>query len=145
MEKDDKGSTLIRIGVSGWEFLLVPAYPGCPGSKAVKRSSFVKTACMLCSVNVLFVQLIFSHQWFCTNGQGGKGGNSWAGQTMVGCSHIISLCYYTTDLCNWFLPIEQTVVEVTRLYRGFLQQVWEVIYCQVLLSNSISIGYFAIV
>ena len=37
-EKDDKGSTLMRIGVSGWEFLLVPAYPGCPGSKAVKRS-----------------------------------------------------------------------------------------------------------
>ena len=38
MEKDDKGSMLIRIGVSGWKFLLVPAYPGCPGSKAVKRS-----------------------------------------------------------------------------------------------------------
>ena len=38
MEKDDKGSTIIRMGVSGWMFLLVPAYPGCPGSKAVKRS-----------------------------------------------------------------------------------------------------------
>ena len=38
MEKDDQGSTLIRIGVSGWKFLLVPAYPGCSGSKAVKRS-----------------------------------------------------------------------------------------------------------
>jgi len=38
MEKDDKGSTLFRIGVSGCNFLLVPAYPGCPGSKAVKRS-----------------------------------------------------------------------------------------------------------
>ena len=37
MEKGDKGSTLIRMGVSGWMFLLVPAYPGCPGSKAVKR------------------------------------------------------------------------------------------------------------
>jgi len=41
MEKDDKGSTLIRMGVSGWKFLLVPAYPGCPGSKAVKRSSTI--------------------------------------------------------------------------------------------------------
>jgi len=41
MEKDDKGSTLIRIGVSGWKFLLVPAYPGCPGSKAVKRSLYL--------------------------------------------------------------------------------------------------------
>ena len=29
---------MIRMGVSGWMFLLVPAYPGCPGSKAVKRS-----------------------------------------------------------------------------------------------------------
>ena len=38
MEKDDKGSTVIRMGVSGWMLLLVPAYPGCPGSKAVKRS-----------------------------------------------------------------------------------------------------------
>ena len=38
MEKGDKGSTMIRMGVSGWMFLLVPAYPGCPGSKAVKRS-----------------------------------------------------------------------------------------------------------
>jgi len=40
MEKDDKGSTMIRMGVSGWMFLLVPAYPGCPGSKAVKRSLY---------------------------------------------------------------------------------------------------------
>ena len=38
MEKGDKGSTMIRMSVSGWMFLLVPAYPGCPGSKAVKRS-----------------------------------------------------------------------------------------------------------
>ena len=40
MEKDDKGSTMIWMDVSGWMFLLVPAYPGCPGSKAVKRSLF---------------------------------------------------------------------------------------------------------
>jgi len=26
----------IRMGVSGWMFLLVPAYPGCPGQTAVK-------------------------------------------------------------------------------------------------------------
>ena len=39
MEKGDKGSTMIWMGVSGWMFLLVPAYPGCPRSKAVKRSS----------------------------------------------------------------------------------------------------------
>ena len=28
---------MIRMGVSGWMFLLVPAYPGSPGQKAVKR------------------------------------------------------------------------------------------------------------
>jgi len=43
MEKDDKGSTMIRMGVSGWMFLLVPAYPGCPGSKAVKRSLLLRS------------------------------------------------------------------------------------------------------
>ena len=32
---------MIRMGVSGCMFLLVPAYPGCPGSKAVKRSSLL--------------------------------------------------------------------------------------------------------
>ena len=38
MEEGDKGCLMIRMGVSGWMFLMVPAYPGCPGSKAVKRS-----------------------------------------------------------------------------------------------------------
>jgi len=37
MEEDDKGCPIIRMGVSGWMFLLVPAYPGSPGQKAVKR------------------------------------------------------------------------------------------------------------
>ena len=37
MEEGDKGCLIIRMGVSGWVFLLVPAYPGCPGPTAVKR------------------------------------------------------------------------------------------------------------
>jgi len=36
MEEVDKGCPMIRMGVSGWMFLLVPAYPGSPRSKAVK-------------------------------------------------------------------------------------------------------------
>ena len=36
MEEDDKGCPTIRMGVSGWMFLLVPAYPVSPGQKAVK-------------------------------------------------------------------------------------------------------------
>jgi len=38
MEEDgDEGWLVIRIGVSGWMFLLVPAHPGSPGQRAVKR------------------------------------------------------------------------------------------------------------
>ena len=37
MEEGDKGCPMIRIGASGWMFLLVPAYPGSPRQKAVKR------------------------------------------------------------------------------------------------------------
>ena len=33
----DKGCLMIRMGMSGWMFLLVPAYLGSPGSEAVKR------------------------------------------------------------------------------------------------------------
>ena len=53
MEKGDKGSTMIRMGVSGCMFLLVPAYPGCPGSKAVKRSLL-----LLYTLNVLMHYLV---------------------------------------------------------------------------------------
>ena len=49
MEKDDKGTTMIRMGVSGWMFLLVPAYPGCPGWKAVKRSLLL-FCCFSCDI-----------------------------------------------------------------------------------------------
>ena len=37
MEEVDKERLMIRMGVSGRMFLLVPAYPGSPGQKAVKR------------------------------------------------------------------------------------------------------------
>jgi len=39
---DSDGIPMIRMGVSGWMFLLVPAYPGCPGPKAVKRLCVLK-------------------------------------------------------------------------------------------------------
>ena len=37
MEEVDKGCPIIRMGVSGWVFLLVPAYPGSTGPRAVKQ------------------------------------------------------------------------------------------------------------
>ena len=35
MEEVDTGCSMIRMGVSGGMFLLVPAYPDSPGPKAV--------------------------------------------------------------------------------------------------------------
>ena len=37
MEEADKGCPMTGMGVSGWVFLLLPAYPGSPGPTAVKR------------------------------------------------------------------------------------------------------------
>jgi len=37
MEEVDKGCLMIRMGVSGCMFLLVPAYPGSPRQRAIKR------------------------------------------------------------------------------------------------------------
>ena len=36
MEEVDKGCLMIRMGVSGQMFLLVPAHPGSPGQRAIK-------------------------------------------------------------------------------------------------------------
>jgi len=36
MEEADKDRMMIRM-VGGWMFLLVPAHPGSPGQRAVKR------------------------------------------------------------------------------------------------------------
>ena len=33
MEEVDKGCPMIRMGVSRWMLLLVPAYPGSPGQR----------------------------------------------------------------------------------------------------------------
>jgi len=65
MEKDDKGSTMIRMGVSGWMFLLVPAYPGCPGSKAVKRSLLYWWCLLLqSSIEIVILMVVWRVQFF---------------------------------------------------------------------------------
>ena len=46
MEEDDKGCPMIRMGVSWCMFLLVPAYPGSPGQKAVKRLCVCVCVCV---------------------------------------------------------------------------------------------------
>ena len=46
MEEVDKGCPVIKIGVSGWMFLLVQAYPGGPRPKAVKRLCVCVCVCV---------------------------------------------------------------------------------------------------
>ena len=46
MEEDDKGCPMIRMGVSGWVFVLLPTYLGCPGPKAVKRLCVCVRVCV---------------------------------------------------------------------------------------------------
>ena len=72
MEEDDKGCPMIRLGVSGWVFLLVPAYPGCPGQTAVKWLLFVATVGCGSVVKVVVCSLRCSQvqQW---GGQCGMG------------------------------------------------------------------------
>jgi len=57
MEEDDKGCPMIRLGVSGWVFLPVPAYPGCPGQKPLNGCVCV---CMLFHNYTGTSRLIFS-------------------------------------------------------------------------------------
>jgi len=62
MEEDDKGCPMIKMGASGWVFLLVPAYPGSPGPRAVKRLCVCVTA--LWNFAPIFVPH-YQHSKFC--------------------------------------------------------------------------------
>ena len=55
MKEVDKGCPMTRMGVSGWMFLLVPAYPGRPGPMAVRRLC-------VCVVWMTFLPLNQQHQ-----------------------------------------------------------------------------------
>ena len=57
MEEDDKECPMIRLGVSGWVFLLVPAYPGCPGQKPLNGCVCVCARVCVC-VRVCVLQSI---------------------------------------------------------------------------------------
>jgi len=49
MEEVDKGCLMIRMGMSGWMFLLVPVYLGIPGQRAVKRLCVCVCVCVCSS------------------------------------------------------------------------------------------------
>jgi len=47
MEEVDKGCPMMSMGVSGWMFLLVSAYSGSPGQKAVKWLCVCVCVCVI--------------------------------------------------------------------------------------------------
>jgi len=53
---------MIRMGVSGCMFLLVPAYPGSPGPKAVKRLCVCVCVCV-CTVKAKFSNYTVVHNY----------------------------------------------------------------------------------
>ena len=109
MEKDDKGSTMIRMGVSGWKFLLVPAYPGCPGSKAVKR--------LLLVVVVMLPLVLPSVLWRCRLG-GRKGirplKTEWWGAGVVICLELGADLHMAQ-----LMPLPLTVSCFSKIQIGF--------------------------
>jgi len=52
MEEVDKGCLMTGMGVSVWMFLLVPAYLGSPGQKAIKQLCVCVCACVRACVGV---------------------------------------------------------------------------------------------
>jgi len=52
MEEVEKGCPMIRMGVSGRMFLLVLAYPGSPGKRAVKRVCVRVCVCIVKELTV---------------------------------------------------------------------------------------------
>ena len=118
MEEVDKGCLMIRMGVSGWVFLLVPTYPGSPGPKAVKRLCVCVCVCVVLSETLVdvvlcmkgdtqFVDVDCTWQEFnvwSVEGRGDQGSE----RPTFGCT-IVFLYFFSTlithnnrVLCNWY-------------------------------------------
>jgi len=61
MEEADKHWMMIRV-VGGWMFLLVPAHPGSPGQRAIKRLLLLRQSPLAAQVK-LPVVLSCAAQW----------------------------------------------------------------------------------
>ena len=130
MEKDDKGSTMIRMGVSGWKFLLVPAYPGCPGSKAVKWSLYYCShdRCLMTDrQRVLYAVLTVIATWFDSR-----------------LDDFVSLTRHispSAHVCMWYFSIyvKKPAVLYRINFQLFLLSIWYVLYdrCLLLLLPSV--------
>jgi len=127
MEEDDKGCPMIRMGVSGWMFLLVPAYSRSPGQKAFKRLCVCwwldAAVQFLSDIKMLFARLCLAFPsvlWCCWLG-GWKGirpvKTEWWGADVVVCLepgadlHMAQL-----------MPLPLTVSCFSRIQIGFTAQ-----------------------
>jgi len=91
MEEVDKGCPMIRMGVSGWVFLRVSAYPGSPGPKPLNGCVCVCNMCDWCVV-VLGLEPNKTVRW-----QAEDGGTGLACQVHGDCPH--RSCHNTSFVC----------------------------------------------
>jgi len=103
MEEDDKACLMVRMAVSGWMFLLVPAHPYSLGQRAVKWLGacvclgHVYCTCIPCGLNLFRVAFALSWCWLML---------SLAGQQSV-------LCALQASDTNSPFPMLQTEVTLT--------------------------------
>jgi len=88
MEEVDKGCLMIRMGVSGWMFLLVPAHPGSSGQRAVKW--LYVCVCVYFFITVLFKTANWHGRW-------GEGRNYLLGICAI---FVVQTCKYIALLYN---------------------------------------------
>ena len=112
MEKGDKGSTLTRMGVSGWMFLMVPTCPCCPGQMAVKWSlllllstnffqfsgTYLEVGFVLCSFHFFYQVMSFY--------------NIWPVQKTVK-PLVVSCCHFAGAMSMCYLKIDRNMFETT--------------------------------
>ena len=78
-------------GVSGWMFLLVPAYLGCPGSKAVKQLCVCVRACV-CVTSVRWQVTLCDPIWYMS---------SHSGVAMLHCKLLYPYTFCFTFYLDW--------------------------------------------
>jgi len=122
MEEDDKVCPMIRMGVSGWVFLLVPAYPGCPGPMTVKRLCVCLLVRIICIYLKMFLLLVYSRELFKTY----KWNWLWFFLFLKCKTSVIAVGYSWNIVCNYVLLYLVMIIAVLFLV-GFVSFIFQVL------------------
>jgi len=118
MEEVDKGCPMIRMGVSGWVFLRVSAYPGSPGPKPLNGCVCVCNMCDWCVV-VLGLEPNKTVRW-----QAEDGGTGLACQVHGDCPH--RSCHNTSFVCLLCCFLLVTYMYCCLIYKeNFCRVIWD--------------------